>query len=372
MDLLKKYTVDKESIKKSSVKVLGNTRIAEFYNKLSKEYDSEVLDRRAFSVNNCFKMFDLDYFEHAGVKDIKRVNLCHDKFCRNCQNLLAKRRYMKFYPMISRLTNKYKAYHVILTVSNVPGDLLNLTLNKMYVAVPQLIRFFNGTRKIKGIDFKKYGFTGAVRSLEITTKLNANGEVEYHPHFHCLFLLKKGLDEPHTIYNKFSFDKYHKKENYAFSEMEILIQKLFYLIYNGKRINKKAIEELPLGYSCRAEKIKTAKVCSEVFKYTLKESFDDLCQREDIFQTLYWALYRRRIIQGYGCLYDVDFDGGITEDEIEEFYMKVITSLWKKGAPRRQYLTISDIVSKIDDDGIIYISRNSLRSGLFEDKEESK
>ena len=42
---------------------------------------------------------------------------------------------------------------------------------------------------IAGVDFAQYGFVGAIRSFEIVIS-----PTEYHPHLHCLFLMKKGLN----------------------------------------------------------------------------------------------------------------------------------------------------------------------------------
>ena len=107
--------------------------------------------------------------------------------------------------------------------------------------------------------FEKYGFFGAVRALEITRE-KARPDY-FHPHFHCLFILKKGmkLDEGRKHITSFSYDdedykRRHRKKvdgqvSRYFGDFEILLQKIWRLRIEGVKVNKKNIENLSEGYS---------------------------------------------------------------------------------------------------------------------------
>ena len=132
-------------------------------------------------------------------------------------------------------------FHLVLTLPNCKGEELFNTYGKMAKKFKSIINYFTGHNKIKGIDFSSWGYQGAVRSLEVTFKKD-----NYHPHFHVGIVLDPNAVGIKDIQNIYSFN--YKSEvtelKRLFSEQEILIQKIWYLLLNDMKVTKLAIEEL--------------------------------------------------------------------------------------------------------------------------------
>lgn len=359
---IKQIEIDKKKVRKSPRKLQRNTELSQYLEQYAEETGSQTLLNRALSVKDCYKYWDIDHYVVQRIKDVKRIQLCKDKFCNNCQNVLALRRLSKYKPYLDDLQKSYDVYHVIFTVKNCPAHDLNATLDTMYAKFPYLIQYLDGKRRSSDLNFTRFGYAGAVRSLEITTKFDDHGAVEYHPHFHCLFLFRKDLNNERIYINDFSFS--HGKKKRSFSENEILLQKSWYLLYHSKRLNKKNIDSLKQGFSVLADDAKGN--YHEVFKYALKGTFKDNAPlfTYDVFKTIYKALYRRKIIQGYGLLNKFKFEDDVTEEEIEELYQKILEELRAVEKPEYHVSTLSDVLDDFDSDTVKYISRNSIRSTL--------
>lgn len=359
---LQAVQLDRKIIRKSSNRIKDNDLIAGYYERMNAETDNPAYCTRAEAVKGCFKLWDIDYYRKQKVKDILRINLCRDKFCLNCQAMLALRRQAKYKPELDRLEKKYDIYHVVFTVPNVDGEELTGTLKHMYLKFPYVVQYFQGKRKAKGVDFSRYGFAGAVRSLEITTK-REYGQAEYHPHFHCLFLLRKGLSLEKRYINNYSFSGNRSRPR-KFTGLEILLQKIWYFFLNDGKLTVSALDSLTEGYSVTADKSNGN--YHEVFKYACKGAFKDGAIYDyEVFKTLYHALYRRKIIQGYGLLNKFDFDDDIDAEEVEAIYIDIITQLRRVEGPERQHVLLKKILSDLEaETEIKYISRNLIRAAL--------
>ena len=358
MDLTK-AEVNRKGLKKALLKVGGNNVIADYYKNMFEKTGKD--DSRAEAIRKCLSVWDIDYYRLQKVKDVLRVNLCHDKFCPNCQNLISKARYGKYRPELDKLLIDYNIYHVVFSVPNCKGGELKRTLTKMYEKYVYVIQYLQGKRKCKGLDFAKYGFVGAVRSLEITTnaKTTRPEDLEYHPHFHCLFVLKKGINEKRQFINDYSFS-YKNNQTRYFNAFEILLQKCWYLFYNGEKLTKKAFDELKQGYSVYAQRVNGN--YKEVFKYAVKGLYDPKTGSfeypQEVFEILYDALHRRKIIQGYGILNKFTFSDELEEGEAEEYYDKLISELKSIEDPIRFYAKIKEIMTDFDEsEDIKYISK---------------
>ena len=261
----------------------------------------------------------------------------------------------------------------------------------MYQKFTYIIDYLKGKKKVKGINFLQYGYGGAVRSLEITCK-KKNGVRRFHPHFHCLFLLKKGLNLEKKHVNKFSRSRNNVKSKNSssiinglrhFSDFEILLQKIWFILINqissedysinndkiyGK-VTLKAIEEIQLGYDVICEKIDDD-AYKEVFKYTLKEDYRIVANNYDVFETLHKCLKRRRVIQAYGVLKDFDFDERLIEKEVEDSYIQVRMELAKTESPLEKYHDWDDIVSICENNYIKMITRNGIRKYILVPKSD--
>ena len=348
-----------------SKKINANDLIAEYYQQYFE--DLGVSSERSINVKSCFKMFDIDVYKKQRVKDIKRTNLCHDKFCINCQKQLAQNRFLKFYPVLLGLLKDYSIYHITFTVPNCNDVMLKYTLNKMNDKFATLIRYFEGEKKIKGIDFSVYGFAGAIKSLEIV--IHEKGFLlEFHPHFHCIFVLDKNFREVGSHVNVFSHSKSEIKDDHHikngvrfFCDFEILLQKIWYLLFNDIKVTKKAIDELELGYSCCAQRVVSN--FKEVFKYPMKGLFDKKTSRfvysYQTFVTLYKAIHRRKLIQGYGILNQHSFLSDEDAESDINVYNQVVTGLRLEENPELIHSSLKEVVNDMETNNFTYISKKS-------------
>lgn len=358
--------IDRGYFQDLKTKTSHNYQIADFYyDKYEKTGEEKFMNKSKF-IDGCCKLWDVDFFQQLKIKNIKRVNLCKDKFCFNCQSMFAIRRQLQFGPILDAFRKEYDVYHLVVTVPNCEGGELKALINKMYKKFPFLLRYFRGKAKVKNIDFLKYGYAGAVRALEVTQNQETK---EFHPHFHCMVLLRKGLDLKGKYISSFSYGKengFHK-----FSDLEILMQKIWYLIMNDERVTVKSIEELKQGYDIYMTDSEGH--YHEVFKYACKGAFDPdkgaFLYKEQVFWTLYDSLNKRRMIQGYGKLYSFDdVDGDILNDELDYMHEKIISSLIDFEKPTLKIESLDYIIEQ--SVYCKYISKNILRRILMERKNE--
>lgn len=356
-----------------------NDTLADWYNNLYEETGEERFDRKATALKSCCKIWDTEYYRLQGVKDIKRTNHCNDRFCENCQSLNAKQREDKFTPFLDTFKRHFDIYHIVFTVTNPTHDKLFDTVENMFKQFGYIIRLFRGNAKIKGYDFLRYGFVGAIRALEITKSKDG---LTFHPHFHTLFLMKKGLKldtDGKTHVNDYSFDNTRNGAIYKFSDFEILLQKIWRLRYDGIKVNAENIKLLPIGYSV---KLNRPKNYHEVFKYATKGIFKENASPVDgerDFRILQRTLDGRRIIQGYGALNGFKFDDSNEEDfdyidtlskvigaiyddkeKIDTEYENFISALKSVEDPVKLYEYFEDIFKEFDSKNIKYVSRASI------------
>lgn len=352
----RKIEIDKLYLKNIIKNKNYNNKIIQFYDKLRNEevykYQDDKFERKIESIKQCNSLFEIDHYKKQKIKDFKRTNLCKDKFCNNCKKVKQASRMAQFIPEIKKIKDS-GLYHLVLTSPNVPGNELEDTIKRQLKAFPHLIEFFKGKKKIKGLDFKQYGYKGALRSLEVTYKGNS-----YHPHLHVL-LVADSLDiSEKTIVNSYSFDHYQGgKIVRKFSEFEILVQKIWRLLLSGERVTKKNIESLDIGYSCMIDEFEENDYF-ELFKYMTKNSSETFMTYEN-FKTLYEALYRVRQIQGYGCLYNLkDKD---LEQEVNEMYDEIIENLKKIEDAELKLESPNDLL--LDNENLL-ISRKKIHKYL--------
>lgn len=332
-----------------------NKTIIDYYEIFSQNsggitFSMKTLEGNTKRLRSCNRLWSIDKYEKQKIKDFVGTNLCRDKFCANCKKVRQAARMAKYIPVLE--SYKDRLFHLTLTLPNVPGEDLIYTYKKMAKSFNMLVRYLDGRKKIKEVDFSSWGYEGAVRSLEVTFKGDS-----YHPHFHVGLVLNPNILSKKHITNTFSYDY---KTGIAelkrlFSKEEILIQKIWYLLINDKKVNKANIEGIKairkelnekniesIGYSCTIDKFKEQDF-AELFKYMTKEKDEngDLLTYEN-FVALYFGLYRVKQIQGYGCLYSVTDE--IDLEEYEEKYIEFIDSIRKKEDPERVYQKPQDLV----------------------------
>lgn len=348
-------------------KIRFNDTIASFYRQMFEETADFTFQNRSRSVDLCSKYMDVDYYRLQGVKCIKRINLCKDRFCQNCQSLLAQQREIKYTPILDAYSKDFDLYHVVFTVPNCIGDDLCRTIDAMYKKFAYMVRYFNERKRIRGISFAKYGFQGAIRSLEITQNLS---EHTYHPHFHCIFIMKKGLVLDKSCINQYSYEGETLQRK--FSELEILLQKIWYLLLNGVEVNYDNIHSCGQGYSVIADPAEGN--YHQVFKYAVKGCFkDDKIFDYETFKTLYAALHSRRIIQAYGVLHNIDFDADdILDEQTDEQYDAVIQKLEQIEKPVFIAETLNIVMLEVLRSNVRYISKANIKALLARGDPDSK
>lgn len=355
------FKVDKEHIKNTIDNVAYNKIIIEYYKRLSDELApgkknknlprfmsvSLISDYKINSIEKCNNYWFIDRYDKNLIKDFVKTNLCKDKFCNNCKKVKQASRMLKYIPELEKY--KDNLYHLTLTVPNVNGCDLKNIIKKMSRGFKQLIRYIDGTKELTFIDFKKYKYRGAIRSLEITFKKDI-----YHPHYHCAFVFKNlKLDKKYK--NNYSIDYYKNREDRLFSEFEIIIQKLWYLIINHITINKENFDNLELGYSCNCDKFNENDY-AELFKYMTKETDENHnILTYDNFKTLYFATKLIKQIQGYGCLYMVNDDHVL--DEVNQIYCGIKDMLNEDEKPIN---TFEQLIDLLNDNEYTIISRKKI------------
>jgi plasmid rolling circle replication initiator protein Rep len=335
--LAKEYQYKIDLMKEKPPDYYKNTKF-KIIPKKNKILHNRTITNKIRSIKQCNKLWNIDRYDKSKVKDFKSTVLCKDKFCANCKKVKQSSRMGKYIPEIQKYPGKQ--YFLTLTQPNVVGKDLKETISKMSKAYQLLNRILSGHVKIRGINLQQLNYLGGVRSLEVTYKKN-----DYHPHFHVILILDNEylVNNKHII-NKYSYDYLTGKKvlKCKFDPLEVLIQKIWYLALNNKSITKKNIDNLELGYSCRMDKLKPNDFL-ETFKYMTKEKDEDgnILTYEN-FKTLYYALYRVKQIQGYGCLYHIK--DTIDMDVVEEEYNKLLEQLKKIEAPASVFEKPSELL----------------------------
>ena len=332
-----------------------NEVIIDYYYRLQKE-DNLSLGNKIKLIEECNQLWILDKYENQKIKDFKSTNLCKDKFCSNCKKVKQASRMTQYIPELQKLENEFDLFHVVLTVPNVESHdylLLSKTIKKMFDSYRKLNHYLLSLKKIRGLDFTEYGYVGSLRSLEVSYKKDS-----YHPHLHCIFIMKKGLKLSKKYTNTYSISRKNGKRK--FSELEILIQRIWYLLNNSIKVTKKSISETELGYSAMIDKIKEEHYF-EVFKYMTKSNSDDEeFMSYDNFKVLNYSLKSVRQIQGYGILYNLK-DNLDLEQSVEILYNSIIDKLRENENPLECMETPEEILK---DNSYIIISRKKIFSYL--------
>lgn len=332
-------------------KVEYNQFFADYYQQRYIDTNRDQFKHNAERIRNCHKSWFGDHYKKSGYFNVKRVFHCHNRWCWLCNHLKQAKRLYEYHLKFEELLKSYDLYHIVFTVPNCYGDVLKDTLNRMQNGLKKIIRYFQGFAKIADIDFKQYGFVGALRSFEIVIY-----PTEFHPHLHCLFLMNKNLDFPRTEINNYSFSYGRLVRKY--SKFEILLQKMFYLAFNGKKITLENIQAVPIGYSCTADYVE-GDAWHEVFKYATKMSKDgaSVCTYEQ-FTLLDDIFHKFKMLQGYGIFYNDEEVKSESDIQAEILFEKVLILLNKIEAPERDVsIELEELVNELHKKRLTVISK---------------
>lgn len=277
------------------------------------EHIPDWRESKADRIASCVNFWDFDVYKNHNVMEYRKTFRCMDKFCANCKKIRTAEYLAQFLPYFHKYKKDYFPFFLTLTAPNVSGDDLSAAIEKFFKSFYLLYRcYFDKITTSHALKTRKYDVVGALRALEVT--YNERLPNPYHPHLHILLFIKKhdGVD-----YEKF-FEKniiaeynYKAKKYNRISLADVEIRDLWTKLYNGvdRRTGGNVIKDCydSEDYKCMLEPIRgdDDKGVLEVLKYSFKSS--DV-KNYDVFETLYFALYRRRMKQGYGVLYNLKFD----------------------------------------------------------------
>ncbi len=348
-----------------------NNVISGYYKTYAEDFEGTSLEHRFLGcsdrVKNCSLIWDMLHFENEHVKLIEGTNLCRDRFCPNCQSALAFKRYKQFFPIFQDMADKcYQVYHCVFTVKNCSGGLLRNTIKRMFKSMSVLVQYFDGRKKIKGLDLSCFLFFAGIRALEVTYNKEDD---EYHPHLHCLMSLDKKAFSPKVIKNVFSYSNKNNKIT-LFSEEEVLLQKIWYLLNVGKKVTLENIDDFAEGYSVKCQKAKPEDY-KEVFKYAFKNDLNgDECFDYERFKVYRENLSGLRFIQGFGACRDYDFDDEtLSDEELDLIYNEFRAELFGKEEPVTLHESAAEMLRNISEGKDTYVASGGVRL-LTDDSEE--
>lgn len=341
--------ITSKEVDKLDRNTLFNDVYAEYYSQLADELGEEQYKKNSEKMLNCHKRWWGDYYNIQEVFDVKQISLCHDRFCVNCQHLKQAAQLQRFTKILDETAKTHDLYLMHLTVPNCPINGIKHSLDRFSEAFHSIIRYFTGDSTVAGIDFKSYGFFACYRNIEIV--INPKN---FHPHYHCVLALKKDLDEQKLYTNDFSYSYGVFKRK--FSDLEILIQKVLALKYNGIRLDKIVVDYVlngvPVdqkkleawckkynvskstlnsfrrkGYSCVIDKIE-GNLWHEAFKYATKLTKDGSALMAYYqFKILVPLLKHMHFGQGYGAWYKLPKDEWEIDPDVLSAYEYVVSRL---------------------------------------------
>lgn len=256
----------------------------------------DSMRNRKKRLESCNQFWLTETYEESRVKRLMQTYLCHDRFCTNCNNI---RRYVmqsRFLPIMEE--HQDSLYHMVLTVPDCSGEELRDVVSRMGRCFKTLVNHLNGNQKIKGLDISQYSYQGCFRSLEV----DYQGEDIYHPHFHVAVV----FENPAVVEDKHISNQFSQNGKHLFSEFEVILQRLWWLMINRQKLTSEAIFSLDDEteiYSCSMQKFHPEDY-PKLFGYLTKALANKHSTMSfQQFRTLYHALNGVRQIQGYGIFY---------------------------------------------------------------------
>jgi len=287
-----------------------NRDVIENYSKLAavaivtKACNLNAMRNRRKRLINCNRYWRMEVYEISKVKRLLQTYLCRDKFCYNCSRLKQHVLKTRYLPLMEPY--KDQLYHMTFTVPSCTGEKLRDTIYHMGRCFKTLIDYLNGNRTIKGLDLSQCGYSGCIRTLEITG--------DYHPHFHAAMV----FDNPIVAEDKYINNRFSQSGNYLFTDFEAMIQRIWYMLLNGQRLTYEAIYSDSTDndrYGCQIDKFNPDDY-KKLFGYISKTRPDNMTMSFKDFRTIYHALDGTRQIQGYGIFYRKPIDDlNFTDDD---------------------------------------------------------
>lgn len=277
---------------------------------------TDYLDSKASRMASCMNWWEADVYERNIAIHLKRTFRCKSKFCPNCKTVEVAKNISKVAGIVKELEQKHKAYLMTLTAPNVSREEYADMVDKLCKKFKNLITLFsfsiNSKYAYKG---RKYTIVGAIRSIETTYN---KYEQTYHPHIHAMVFITTQNFEQFEKIHKGEYNRKTRKYN-MISDADIELRQIWTRLYNDVDRRQKDVDLD--GYMCDIRPIEDFKGILEVLKYSFKTRDID---SYEVFSTLYHGTYRRRMKQGYGCLYNLKLeDDGKETDTPEALFEEI-------------------------------------------------
>ena len=296
---------------------------------------SEKMNKRGENLLNCMDVWWWNEYKVNKILDLQKVNRCKNtRFCPNCRAFELSKFIHHFGRIYSEnIRDNYYPYLLTLTIPNVRGEELSETITKLYDSFNRFFKAFNqeiGQGK-KGYKDRLIYFAGGLRVLEITYNSENN---TFHPHLHCLILSEEYDQE--LFRKQYQGEYSYKRKSYnMYSDLDLHLQKIWYMCYNKIRLSSKEYNNLSDNwfdlYMCDIREMDSHGIY-EVLKYTFKDS--DL-KNYEVFKIIALALENKRIRQGYGLL------RGLKCEDVEEgneLNLEDFLEIDKKESPVQQLI----------------------------------
>lgn len=252
---------------------------------LSESYKRLGFEDRAFRVLDCGT--DLHFrapVDHSEAPRLYLANFCKDRLCPMCGWRRSKKIFGQVSQVMDQVGDSYRFIFITLTVRNCSGDELPSVIDQMQKA-------WNLFAKYKRI---KKAFRGYFKSLEITHHPEYPPSIQYHPHFHCIFVA------PKRYFSKDCSDYIHQDE---LADLWAAAMKLSYFPMVDIRVVKPKLD--PDG------DVSIKGAVKEVAKYAIKSADLLYGTEEEIDERVYTflrALSARRLCSFGGMLKKIAHD----------------------------------------------------------------
>lgn len=150
---------------------------------LANVYDRLGMSEKAFRVRLCGT--DLKFRipeDFSETPKLYRANFCKDRLCSMCGWRRSKKIFSQVSKVMDKLEPDYAFIFITLTVRSCSAGELKKTIDLLMY----------GFKKFALIRSIKRAFKGYFKTLEITRHPEHFRSIEYHPHLHCVFAVRKG------------------------------------------------------------------------------------------------------------------------------------------------------------------------------------
>lgn len=261
-------------------------------NKTINKYEEIGNLKNADKMQGCFVAFHLENYKHK-TQDLQKSKskpfaTCKNKFCHICSYIKSKKTFVKSYLALEKMKADnidFIGYHLTLTIKNPTKENLSSDYIKMNKAFKNFMLHFE--------DLKQY-LVGWQCGREIAQSANAKKNGEFHPHIHCLLLLKPEFNNPISRNNKITEAQFREKWQKCCAFYNIIAYQITF-----KKI--KAKDDFINLYDEEKEIDPFLSAISEVAKYPAKPGDIQKMSVED-FQILDNFLFKKRMFSTGGLL----------------------------------------------------------------------